>query len=144
MSNVTRQIDIKASPSQVWRNLASQEALRAWLSADLEIDLQVGGAYRMTGVDEKTEITGVVLELVPEGRIVLSWMETGSNWVHPAHLRIELRPTKDGTRVLLTHGGFPGIGTATWQDTEAAYEAGVDRHKLLERLANVTDQAHAA
>lgn len=144
MPNVTRQIHIKASPSKVWKNLASQDALRGWLSEDLEIDLQVGGAYRMTGGGDESEITGVVLELVPEGRIVLSWMETGSTWTHPAHLKIELRPTTGGTQVFLTHGGFPGIGTDNWRDTEAAYEVGVDRHKLLERLASMMDQAHAA
>jgi hypothetical protein len=34
--------------------MASQESLRRWLSPNLEIDLQVGGAYRFLGPDQET------------------------------------------------------------------------------------------
>jgi uncharacterized protein YndB with AHSA1/START domain len=69
MPEVIRSIDIQAPPSAVWRWLATEEALRRWLSPDLDIDLRVGGTYRMLGGDEKTWISGTVLELVPEGRL---------------------------------------------------------------------------
>jgi uncharacterized protein YndB with AHSA1/START domain len=39
MPEVIRSIDIQAPPSAVWRWLASGEALRRWLSSDLDIDL---------------------------------------------------------------------------------------------------------
>ena len=137
MPEVVRSIDIPAPPSAVWPWLATQEALRRWLSPDLDIDLREGGAYRMHGADEETWISGVVLELVPEGRLVLSWLEEGGDWAHPGRLLITLMPTADGTRVTLVHDGFAGIGKPGWPGTVEAYERGADRHQLLRRLADL-------
>jgi uncharacterized protein YndB with AHSA1/START domain len=135
MPEVTRSIEIQAPPSAVWRWLSSPEALRQWLSPTLQIDLRVGGAYRLLGPDEETCISGTVLELVPEGRLVLSWLEEGADWIHPARLLISLTATGTGTTVILTHDGFAGIGKPGWPDTAKAYERGADRHQVLERLA---------
>jgi uncharacterized protein YndB with AHSA1/START domain len=137
MPAVVRSIEIKATPSAVWRWLATPEALRHWLSPNLEIDLRVGGAYRFIGPDEKTPVSGTVLELVPEGGLVLSWLEEGEGWVHPGRLVIALVPTAAGTQVTLTHDGFAGIGKPDWQGTLQDYERGADRHRVLERLAEL-------
>lgn len=136
MPEVARSLEIQAPPSAVWRWFASQEALRRWLRPDLTIDLTVGGSFRMLGADEQTPITGVVLEIVPEGRLVLSWFEEDAGWVHPARLVIELTPVASGTRVTLAHDGFAGIGTPGWRGTADAYERGADRHRVLEALAD--------
>lgn len=139
MPEVIRAIEIAASPSAVWRRLASQEALRQWWETpDLEIDLVVGGAFSLTGPDGRTRVTGVVLELDTERRLVLSWFEQGSGWVHPARLLFTLEPVDGGTRVTLQHDGFAGIGTATWRRTKDGYERGADAHRLLPRLAVLT------
>lgn len=135
MSEVVRSIEIQAAPSAVWRWLATPEALRHWISPHLEIDLQVGGTYRLPGPGDGTTISGTVLELVPEDRLVLSWLEEGGDWVHPARLAVVLTPTPAGTCVTLSHDGFEGIGKPGWPDTVQAYERGADRHQLLERLA---------
>ena len=137
MPAVVRSIEIQAPPSTVWHWLATPEALRRWISPNLEIDLRVGGAYRLLGPDGDTWISGSVLELVPEGGLILSWLEEGGDWVHPARLAITLTPTPAGTRVTLTHDGFAGIGKPGWPDTVWAYERGADRHQLLERLADL-------
>ena len=135
MPAVVRSVEMKAPPSAVWRWLASQEALRQWLSPDLEIDLRVGGSYRMSS--EGTWISGVVLDIVPEGALILSWFEEGGDWVHPARLVIELVATRGGTRVTLSHDGFAGIGKPGWPGTEEAYERGADRHAILDRLSGL-------
>ena len=137
MPDITRTIEIPAPPSAVWRWLSSEEGLRCWLSPELEIDLRVGGAYRMPGGDGKTQITGTVLTIVPEGSLVLAWMVVGSDWVHPGRLRISLEPLATGTRVELVHDGFAGIGTTRWSEVERGYERGAERHQVLERLAHV-------
>jgi uncharacterized protein YndB with AHSA1/START domain len=137
MPQVVRSIEIQAPPSIVWRWLDTEEALRRWLSPSLKIDLRVGGAYSLLGPDEKTRISGTVLELVPEGGLVLSWLEEEGDWVHPARLVITLAPTPAGTQVTLTHDGFAGIGKPGWPGTLQAYERGADRHQVLERLANL-------
>ena len=137
MPQVTRTIHIPRSPSIVWKQFASERALRRWLAPTISIDLREGGGYRMLGADGPPWISGVVLELVPEGRLVLSWMEEGSEWRHPGRLVIALRAEGDGTEVTLTHDGLAGIGTSGWEATREAYERGADRHQVLRRLADV-------
>lgn len=137
MPEVVRSMEIQARPSAVWRWFESQEALRRWFRPDLIIDLSVGGSFRTLGADEQTWITGTVLEIVPEGRLVLSWFEEDAGWVHPGRLVIELAAIPSGTRVTVVHDGFAGIGKSGWQGTVEAYERGADRHRLLEKLAAV-------
>jgi len=117
--------------------MATPEGLRRWLSPSLEIDLRVGGSYRLLGPDEETWISGTVLELVPEGGLILSWLEEGGDWVYPARLVITLAPAPNGTKVTLRHDGFAGIGKPSWPDTVRTYERGADRHRLLDRLAEL-------
>lgn len=143
MPEVIRSIEIQAPPSAVWQWLATPDALRRWISPNLEIDLCVGGAFRLLNPGESTWISGRVLELVPEGGLILSWLEEGGDWVHPARLAITLTPTSTGTRVTLSHDGFAGIGKAGWPDTVQAYERGADRHQLLERLADLVAAGRA-
>jgi len=135
MPEVARLIEIPAPPSSVWRLLSSQDGLRRWLSPEIAIDLRLGGSYRMPGGDGSTWISGVVLEIVPEGRLVLSWLEEENDWVHPGRLVISLRPVPSGTRVTLVHDGFAGIGKPGWASTVEAYERGADKHQVLRRLA---------
>jgi uncharacterized protein YndB with AHSA1/START domain len=133
---VIRTIEIAAPPSAVWPWLASQESLRQWWGTpDLEIDLTVGGAFTLTGPDGETRDSGQVLEFDPERRLVLSWFEEESGWVHPARLLFTLEPTAAGTLVTLQHDGFAGIGKANWRSVTDAYERGADAHALLPKLA---------
>jgi uncharacterized protein YndB with AHSA1/START domain len=111
MPEVIRSIEIEAPPSTVWRWLATQEALRRWLSPNLEIDLRVGGSYRMYESDEDIWISGTVLEFVPEGRLVLSWLEEGAGWVHPGRLVVELAAIAAGPRVPQGPARVAGLGT---------------------------------
>ncbi|GGL10366.1 SRPBCC family protein [Mangrovihabitans endophyticus] len=136
MPEVVRSMEIPAPPSSVWRWLSTQDGLRRWLSPDIEIDLRLGGSYRMPGGDGTTWISGTVLELVPEGRLVLSWLEEDAGWVHPGRLVITVEPIASGTRVGLVHDGFAGIGKAGWEQTMQAYERGADKHQVLRRLAD--------
>jgi uncharacterized protein YndB with AHSA1/START domain len=139
---VVRSIEIQAQPSAVWRWLASQEALRRWISSNLEIDLRVGGAYRFLGPDDKTWVSGTVLELMPEKSLILSWLEEGSGWLHPARLAITLAALGAGTRVTLIHDGFEDIGP-DWAGTVQDYERGADLHRVLDRLADLVNASDA-
>jgi len=139
MQHVVRSIDIQAAPSTVWRWLATQEGLRRWISPNIEIDVRVGGAYRFLGPDNETWISGRVLELVPEKSLILSWLEEGSGWIHPARLVITLAATVGGTRATIIHDGFEGIGRSDWPDTAQDYERGADRHRILHRLADLVN-----
>jgi uncharacterized protein YndB with AHSA1/START domain len=141
MSAVVQTAAPAASPVRLWPRSPSEQPAgfvgAGWLAPDVEIDLRVGGAYRMLGADGQTRISGTVLEFVPEGRLVLSWLEEQAGWVHPARLVVTLEPTASGTRVRLVHDGFAGIGKAGWAATLEAYERGADKHEVLQKLAGV-------
>lgn len=143
MPEVIRTIEIAAPPSTLWKWFASQSALREWWGTpDLQIDLTLGGALSLTGPDGESTVSGHVLELDPERRLVLSWFEEDSGWAHPARLLFTLEPVNGGTRVTLQHDGFVGIGKANWRDIKDAYERGADAHRLLPKLvALVADDA---
>jgi uncharacterized protein YndB with AHSA1/START domain len=136
MPDVVKTLEIRAAPKAVWRWLDSEEALRRWISPSLEIDLRVGGGYHLLGPDG-TRISGTVLEFVPEERLVLSWLEEDAGWVNAARLAITLAPTAAGTEVTLVHDGFARTGSPRWTEILQAYERGADRHRLLERLAEL-------
>lgn len=143
MPQVIRSIDIPAAPKSVWRWVATQEGLRRWISPNMEIDLRVGGAYRFLGPDHRTWISGIVLELLPEKSLILSWLEEDSGWISPARLVITLAPTAAGTRVTVIHDGFEGIGRPDWADTVRDYERGADQHRILDRLAELVNASVA-
>jgi uncharacterized protein YndB with AHSA1/START domain len=143
MPQVVRLIEIQAAPSKVWRWFATQEGLRCWISSNIQIDLRVGGGYRFLGPDDQTWISGTVLELVPEKKLILSWLEEGSGWVHPARLVVTLAPTAVGTQVTLIHDGFEAIGRLDWAETVKDYERGADLHRVLDRLADLVSTGDA-
>jgi len=137
MPQVIRSIEIQAAPTQVWRWFATQEGLRRWISPNIVIDLRVGGRYRFLGPDDQTWISGTVLELVPEERLILSWLEEGSGWENPARLVLTLVQTGAGTQVTLVHDGFEGIGRPDWPGALLDYERGADLHRILDKLADL-------
>jgi len=134
MPQVIRTLEIRATPSKVWRFVSSQEALRRWISPNLEIDLKVGGAYRFLGPDDKTWVSGHVMELVPEGWLILSWLEEGQGWAHPARFVVALEASEVGTKVTVIHDGFTEA-SPNWAEMVADYERGADAHKILDKLA---------
>jgi uncharacterized protein YndB with AHSA1/START domain len=137
MRQVVRTIEIQAPPSQVWRWFATQEGLRRWISANIEIDLRVGGAYRFLGPDDKTWVSGTVLELVPEKSLILSWLEEDRGWAAPLRLVLSLASIAAGTKVTVIHDGFEDIGRENWQETVQDYERGHDLHRILDLLADL-------
>jgi hypothetical protein len=62
---------------------------------------------------------------------------SSGDWVYPARLVITLSPAPNATKVTLHHDGFARIGKPSWPDTVRAYERGADRHRLLDRLAEL-------
>ena len=141
MPAVERTIDINARPSHVWKWFESGSSLSSWFKRELTIDLRVGGAYELAPDESGITISGRVLEIIPEGRLVLSWFEEDQGWKHPARLVFELTPIATGTRVTLIHDGFAGIGTESWERTTTAYGRGADRHNTLGNLAELIEAA---
>lgn len=71
------------APDKVWRAWTQPQALSQWFGpgatpsrAEAEIDLRVGGRYRIAFPmpnGEKNEASGEYLEVVPNRRLVFTW-----------------------------------------------------------------------
>lgn len=122
---------LPASVEEVFAAWTDPELMGRWLSpvghAEVEVDLRVGGRFRvsMVGEDRRIDHTGEYLEIAPPRRLAFTWASpyTGPE---PTVVTVELRPTGDGTELLLTHGGLP-------EDQVEPHSGGWGR--MLDRLA---------
>jgi uncharacterized protein YndB with AHSA1/START domain len=141
MPMAERSVEIMAPPATVWSLLATQEGLRRWLDPGIEIEMKVGGAHRHYVSEFGIWIVGRVLEIVPERELVLSWMEEGTDWMHPIRLSFTLAEIPGGTRVTQRYDGFAGIGKESWERTYQSYQRGMERHGTLEKLKGAVEAA---
>jgi uncharacterized protein YndB with AHSA1/START domain len=122
---------LPASAEEVFAAWTDPELMARWLSpvghAEAEVDLRVGGRFRVTmvGEDRRIEHTGEYLEVAPPRRLSFTWASpyTGHE---PTVVTVELRPAEDGTELLLTHERLPG-------DQVESHSGGWGR--ILDRLA---------
>jgi uncharacterized protein YndB with AHSA1/START domain len=103
---------------RVWAAVTSAEGLREWL---MESDFmpKIGASFKFRcspRPGHRGWIQCSVLELVPQRRIVWSWLETETG--EPTRVTIELEAVPGGTRFTLTHRGD------TTPDLRSSLEAG--------------------
>jgi uncharacterized protein YndB with AHSA1/START domain len=127
----------RASPERVFRAWTQPAALRewwcppGWLAREIEIDLRVGGAYRIAMFRAGSSGTGVAvaaqfLEVSPPERLVYTWRWEAAFAAMPETLVIlELRGSEDETLLTLRHENFcdPGVG----QQHRSGWIAACDR-----------------
>lgn len=142
----THEVVVKASRQQTFRCWSSEEGLR-WIVPEARIELRPGGAYEWYFLlDGPVGLRGGegcrILTYLPDELLSFTWnappeqrvSRQSFTWVV---VRFEDAPG-GGTRVRLTHTGWPKAGLATqahWQETYAYFEAAWAR--VLARL-----QAH--
>lgn len=119
---------IDASPERVFRAWTTAEAMERWYEAQpgwevkvTELDLRVGGRYRIQwgppGAEPYAE-TGEYLEIDPPHRLVMTeTLHVGQTigW-HQTTVTVELHDDGGKTRMVLTHRGF---GSSTERDQAA-------------------------
>jgi uncharacterized protein YndB with AHSA1/START domain len=122
---------LPATAEEVFAAWTEPELMGRWMSpvghAEVEVDLRVGGRFRvaMVGDDRRIEHTGEYLEISPPRRLVFSW-ESAYTGPAPTVVTVRLRPVDDETELLLTH--------------ERLHEDQVEPHsggwgRMLDRLA---------
>jgi uncharacterized protein YndB with AHSA1/START domain len=122
---------LPASPDEVFDAWTTPSRMAAWMSpvgaAEAEVDLRVGGSFRVVMVEARLEHTGEYLEIDRPSRLVFTWVSpfTGAE---PSVVTVELHPHDEGTRVVLMHERLP--------------EDVVDGHRdgwgtMIERLAAI-------
>jgi uncharacterized protein YndB with AHSA1/START domain len=102
--------DYDYSPAQVWQALTDPHAVAAWLMTT-DIKPVVGHKFQLRAKPQpgwRGIVDGVVLEAAAERRLVYSWQ--GDPKGKPTTVAWTLVPTARGTRLILEHSGFTGIG----------------------------------
>jgi uncharacterized protein YndB with AHSA1/START domain len=114
--SLTLQRRIKAIPEKVYAAWTDPEKIAHWFgpskvragSVQAEIDLRVGGRYRISfegGDGEYHQVGGVYREVEPNRRLVLSWA-WHSTPERESQLTISLKPDGAGTLLTLHHEQF--------------------------------------
>ncbi len=137
---------ISAPPHRVYRAWLDPELLRRWCAptgfeaTSAEVDERVGGRVSVVQAGPDGEEIGgaecVIVELVPDERIVLDWTFVGPDrTVEPDHatrLTVTLRAVEAGTHLTLDHDRLDGL-SAAMPEVARAVEGGWD--SALARLA---------
>lgn len=102
----------KAGVAAVYAACTDPEQMKFWMApkgavreSEVELDVRVGGRYRivMHAPDGETHrVAGEFREVVPPHRLVYTWAWE-STPERQSLVTIELRPTSDGTELVLTH-----------------------------------------
>lgn len=107
-----------ASPERVFAAWTAPEVLRRWFapgpgftSTEVEVDLRVGGRYRLTvsGPDGAHSVVGEYLQVEPPSRLSYTWAwegEDGRGTAATTVVTVQFRPVGEGTTVVLTQTGF--------------------------------------
>ena len=109
------QRDLDAPPERVWWALTDPAALTAWfwpprLEPTAEVDLAVGGSYRIDGPGAGIAVSGRYLELDPPHRLACTWSWDGED--AETLVTVELVPSGEGgTALALRHEGFADDAT---------------------------------
>ena len=107
----------RAPPERVFRAWTRPEALKAWWcpsgwkATAIEVDLRVGGEYRIAmrwaGVGAEVCVSGHFLEVSPPERLRYSWRWEGAFEGMPETLvTVEFAEAAGGTELTLRHENF--------------------------------------
>jgi uncharacterized protein YndB with AHSA1/START domain len=107
---VEREIRIDAPPSLVFEFLTDPAKMVRWMGTEAVLEPWPGGRYHVNPSGHEP-VSGRVLEITPERRLVFSWGFEGGALpgLPPGHSTVEisLEPDGDGTRLRLTHRDLP-------------------------------------
>lgn len=122
---IVKVLQIEAPPERVFKAFTNKEDLQEWMADHYEIDARKGGKWRMGRKEDGYVATGELLEVVPNQLLVYTWQmndydaESGkkiSNWMdtNPTKVTVKFEKAGRGTKVTVTHEGFPERDEAYW------------------------------
>ncbi len=102
-----KSVFVPLGPDETFTLITEPERLRRWQTITARIDLRAGGDYRWTIVPGHTA-AGIVKEVEPGRRLVLTWGWEDTDELHPgaSTVTISLEPVNGGTLVRLVHDGL--------------------------------------
>ena len=139
----------RASPERIFRAWTQPVALRewwcpaGWVAGEIDIDLRVGGAYRIAmaragSPGARVLVGGRFLEVRPPERLVYTWRWEGALANMPETLvTLELHGVENETLLTLHHDNFTDLGLR--QQHRSGWMAACDR---LDRLVTPAMAMH--
>jgi uncharacterized protein YndB with AHSA1/START domain len=107
VTDFTTELEIAATPEEVFRYLTSPEAMVEWMGQSATLEPEPDGRFEVdvNGVP----IRGRYLELDPPHRVVFSWGAEGNEVLPPGSSRVEFTLTAipAGTQLRLVHSELP-------------------------------------
>ena len=102
---IEQSVTINASPHDVYEALMDSEKHSQFTGAKASISREVGGTF--TAYDGA--LSGTILELVPDAKIVQSWRGSDEGWVpgHYSTATFSLEAIDGGTRLTFVQTGVP-------------------------------------
>ena len=100
---IHQEVDFNASPQRVYEALTDARHFSAFSGLPAEIHAQANGVFKCFG----GQITGRMIELVPNLRIVQTWHVAMWRDGVDSKVRLELKAQGGGTRLILDHSDFP-------------------------------------
>lgn len=122
-------VEIPASVNTAWDCLTETVHLRRWWNAGISLNAVPGGHFEEPWIDaEGTPVitSGTVLGLKALSELRLSW--ANADWPIETEVTIELKRTAQGTRLILTHGGWSAFPEGDRAHLIATHRAGWARH----------------
>src|SRR3954454_22232084 len=133
---VERNVNLDATPDDVWRALTEPEELAAWFGPEAELDVRPGGRGRF--VDDDGFVRRAVVDQVSTGeRLMLRWWPEGNDPGAAASVvTFVVSPAGSGTHLLVTERLVARSSAASMRAADAAGTAWMWRlDVLLLRLA---------
>jgi len=102
---VEQTVTFKASPHDVYEALMDSDKHTQFTGAKANISREIGGSF--TAYDGA--LSGTILELVPDAKIVQSWRGSDEGWVagHFSTATFTLEAMEGGTRLTFLQTGVP-------------------------------------
>ena len=102
---IEQSVTIKASPHDVYEALIDSEKHSQFTGAQASISRKIGSPF--TAYDGA--LTGTILELVPDNKIVQSWRVSDEDWdsSHYSTATFSLEEFEGGTRLTFVQTGVP-------------------------------------
>jgi uncharacterized protein YndB with AHSA1/START domain len=100
-SDVTREVDLPASPEEVWEQVAETDQLGDWLDADVDLDIRPGGTGSFRFADGEVR-RALVRDVEPGRRLAFTWWPlTGDDVGRATTVTITIEPSEAGSRLRL-------------------------------------------
>jgi uncharacterized protein YndB with AHSA1/START domain len=100
---------IPAAPQRVWTAFTTAEGLAAWMwpgswQTTAEVDLRVGGRYRIASSEKGLVIVGEFVSLDEPARLVQTWHWEGDG--EETLVTVTFEPSGEGTALSILHERF--------------------------------------